>query len=64
MSDYQNVFKVLQQVANVVTNIPKNTGTIFVLTETYFLTPLKGGSAHCYSDQFLLQELRIIYLIY
>jgi hypothetical protein len=34
--DYQNVFKVLQQESNVVTNIPKNIGTIFVFAEKYF----------------------------
>ena len=33
----QNAFRFLQQVSNVVTNRPKNTGTIFVFTDKYFL---------------------------
>ena len=36
MSDLQNVLQFLQQLTNMVTNRPKNTGTIFVLTDKYF----------------------------
>ena len=43
MSDLQNVLQFLQQVTNMVTNRPKNTGTIFVLTDKYLFTPLTGG---------------------
>jgi hypothetical protein len=44
VSDYQYVFKYLQQVSNVVTNIPNNTGPIFVFTEKCFWGSPKGGS--------------------
>jgi hypothetical protein len=54
VSDYQYVFKFLQQVSNVVTNILRNTGNFLFLPKNIFGGPPKGGqSTKCEISKFL-----------